>query len=122
LRVASLAQPSCGPSKKPSTNRNSPRPRPLTFRQRLRILFGGTLTTFVEMDSDGAGPYRAQGYLHGATVGVELAGSDDWESLAPGGLLSPSQAERFLEALAGESDMTAERMILDAIQTSAGDS
>jgi len=99
------------------------RQRRLTFRQRLRLLFGGTLTTFVEMDSDGAGPYRAQGYLHGDNLSVELAHGDDWEALAPGGLLSPWQAERFLRIMCGtsmlEDDPCFEDAFCDAVTRQA---
>jgi len=71
------------------------RPR-LSFWQRVRLLFGAQVTAYVEMDSDGAGPYRARCYMDGDTrIPADLDHGDDWEALAPGGLLSPSQADRF---------------------------
>ncbi len=73
------------------------RPR-LSLWQRVRLLFGATLTTFVELDQ-ASGCYRVRCYLDGQSVPTDLDYGDKWEALAPGGLLSPSQEDRFCELL-----------------------
>jgi len=76
--------------------RHTPR---LTLWQRVRILFGATLTTYIEMDAEPGLYFRTMSDVNGDSVKANYAHGVKWESLAPGGLLSPSQADRFIEIM-----------------------
>jgi len=87
------------------------RPRRLTWRQRLRILFGARITAYVELDLDRGGYCQGRAYLDGAPIRVDLARGDEWEALAPGGLLSPSQSACFLGLMVSGPELKALRSL-----------